>query len=96
MSKKSKTQEGVVYTSKREDTKYDDTLLCACTGTKCDGICRSVNLYRKRTTLPRCPSAYDPEKEPKRQSKRPKFQSEEKSGRKPDRRTTIARYFDGE
>jgi hypothetical protein len=43
-----------------------DGILCASNGLKCDGICRKINLYRKRTDMKRCPAAY--EEGPKRRT----------------------------
>lgn len=34
--------------------------LCACTGTVCEGICKSTHLFRKREDLEICPAAYSP------------------------------------
>jgi len=44
------------------------TLLCACNGKPCKGICRETNLIRKRTDESCCPSAYRPA--PKRRERR--------------------------
>jgi len=42
-----------------------DNLKCACNGKACDGVCRKLNLFRKRKTLDRCPAAYGDRKEKK-------------------------------
>ena len=34
-------------------------VMCACTGTRCEGSCRDTHLYRKRKTIDSvCPAAY--------------------------------------
>lgn len=40
----------------------DKIIYCAClrNNGKCEGKCREVNLYRKRTNLETCPAAYEP------------------------------------
>jgi len=64
------------------EQKVVDNLLCACNGLRCSGICRKINLYRKRKNQNICPSAYKKGSEYKKPTEKKEKQIRNKKWRR--------------